>query len=81
MGLKPTFSDFQLLFVDHYFKIAKIDTGIVMTVHISKSENIIFQYVRCICLIHIYKFPPMDKALEDAANRERNAQFLVFRNS
>lgn len=81
MGLKRTFSDFQLLFVDHYFKIAKIDTDIVMTVHISKSENIIFQYVRCICLIHIYKFLPMDKALEDAANRERNAQFLVFRNS
>lgn len=81
MRLKPTFSDFQLLFVDHYFKIAKIDTDIVMTVHISKSENIIFQYVRRICLIYIYKFPPMDKALEDVENRERNAQFLVFRSS
>lgn len=46
-----------------------------MTMRISKSEKIIFQHVRDVCLINIYKFLPMDKALEDDESREKRHNF------
>lgn len=48
--------------------------GLVMTVYISTSEYIIFQYVRCTGWINTCKVPPVYKALENAGNIEKEVR-------